>query len=215
MASFLDFLPPLLKGANVTVQITLLAAVLGFVTSFAVGLARLSRYSPVRFFSGLYVEVIRGTSLLVQLFWMVFVLPLFGLKLPLLTAGVLALGLNCGAYGSEIVRGSILAVPKGQTEAAIALNLSPWQRMRLVIIPQAFRLMLPPFGNLFIELVKGTALVSLIALHDLTFQAMSLRNSTLETTKIFALLLLVYFLIAYPATIGIRWVEHRLSVGRY
>jgi polar amino acid transport system permease protein len=131
-----------------------------------------------------------------------------------LIAGVLALGLNAGAYGSEVVRSAILAVDTGQTEAGIALNFTPWQRMLRIILPQAFVMMLPAFGNLQIELLKGTALVSLITLSDLTYQAMILNASTLKTTEIFSLLLIMYFLIAWPLTRGVRWLEQRLSVGR-
>ncbi|HHY90659.1 MAG TPA: amino acid ABC transporter permease, partial [Clostridiales bacterium] len=140
---------------------------------------------------------------------------ILGLRLPPMLAGILALGLNAGAYGSEIVRSSILAIPKGQEEAGIALNMNPRQRMWRIILPQAFVMMLPAFGNLQIELLKGTALVSLITLSDLTYQAMVLNASTLRTTEIFSLLLVMYFLIAWPLTQGIRLLEKKLSAGRY
>jgi polar amino acid transport system permease protein len=103
------------------------------------------------------------------MFWFYFALPHFGIVLPAFAVAVITMGLNYGAYASEIVRSSILAIPKGQTEAAIALNMTPRQRMWRVILPQAFRLMLPGFGNISIELLKGTALVSLITLNDLTY----------------------------------------------
>jgi polar amino acid transport system permease protein len=166
--------------------------------------------------SGVFVEVFRGTSLLVQLFWFYFVLPQFGLRLSAALAALLALGLNYGAYGSEIVRSSILAVPIGQIEAAIALNMTPGQRMRSVVLPQAFRIMLPSFGNLLIELLKGTSLVSLITISDMTFQATTLRTIMNQyTPEIFGALLILYFLVAYPLTLGVRWVERRISTGRF
>ena len=112
-----------------------------------------------------------------------------------MAAGVLAIGLNYGAYGSEIVRSSIFAVPKGQTEASIALNMTPWQRMRYIIIPQAMMRMIPPFGNLSIELLKGTSLVSFIALNDLTYEALTLRNYYLGDAFAF-LTLLLYFILS-------------------
>lgn len=210
-----EFLPSFWEGAQITIELTLLSAVLAFVLAFAAGFGRLSKHKSVRWLTASYVEVFRGTSLIVQLFWIYFALPIFGISLPKMLAGVLALGLNAGAYGSEIVRSTILSVPQGQTEAAIALNLTPWQRTRLVILPQAFIMMLPPFGNLIIELLKGTALVSLVTLSDLTFQATILNSSTMRTTEIFTTLLLIYFVISLPFTRGIRWLERRLTAGRY
>lgn len=157
----------------------------------------------------IYVEFFRGTSLIVQLFWFYYVLPL-----PNFWAGTLAIGLNYGAYMSEIVRGSILAVPKGQTEASIALNMSNWQRMRLVILPQALRMMLPEFGNYLIQMVKATSLVSLIGLTDITYQAMVYRASNIpQSIEVFVILLIVYFLIALPLIALTRWLERMSSKG--
>ncbi|WP_377534849.1 ectoine/hydroxyectoine ABC transporter permease subunit EhuC [Paenactinomyces guangxiensis] len=208
-------LPRLLEGLGVTVQLTIYSAVLAFVIALAVGFARLSKFKVVRFLSGIYVEFFRGTSLLVQLFWLYFVLPQLGISLPADLTGLLALGLNYGAYSSEIVRSSILSIPRGQTEAAIALNMTPGQRMRSVILPQAFRIMLPSFGNQLIELLKGTSLVSLITISDMTFAATTLRTDMNQyTPEIFGLLLILYFVIAYPLTLGVRWFERRLSTGR-
>lgn len=214
MQILLDLLPPLIRGAQLTVAITFVSAILGIILAFAAGLGRQSSHFALRGLSSVYVEVFRGTSLLVQLFWLFFVFPFFGLELAPMTAGILALGLNCGAYGSEIVRSCILAIPKGQTEAAIALNMTPVQRMLHIILPQAAVMMLPPFGNLLIELLKGTALVSLITLSDLTFQAVLLNTSTMRTTEIFSLLLIMYFAIALPITLGVRWLERKTSEGR-
>lgn len=116
------------------------------------------------------MEVFRGTSALVQLFWFYFVLPMFGMKLPALLVGIVVLGANAGAYGAEVVRGAILAVPAGQREAAVALNLTRARTIWRIILPQAVPAMLPPTGNLLIELLKNTALVSLITITDLTFR---------------------------------------------
>jgi polar amino acid transport system permease protein len=193
----------LLDGAAVTAKITGLAIIVALVMALIAGVARLSRRRAVRFVAGVYVEVFRGTSVLVQMFWFFFALPAF----------VFALGLNVGAYGAEIVRGAVQAVPRGQTEAAIALNMRPSLRMRRVILPQALVAMLPPFGNLMIELLKGTALVSLITLSDLTFQAQVLRSSTGKTVEVFSLTLLLYFLMASIITIVVRLIERRVSFG--
>lgn len=211
---FTMFLPELLKGAKVTVQVLVLSAVFAFFLAFLFGLGRVSRLKVVRFLSGALVELFRGTSLLVQMFFFFFALPAFGIELSPFVAGVVALSLNYGAYASEIVRGAILAVPGGQTEAGIALNMTRWQRMRLVILPQAFRIMLPGFGNISIELLKGTSLVSLVTLADLAFQGRMLKdNYTGAQVEIFTLLLLIYFVIALPLIFGARWLEKRAGKG--
>ncbi|OYD09156.1 ectoine/hydroxyectoine ABC transporter permease subunit EhuC [Paludifilum halophilum] len=205
----------LLPGAAVTVQLTVLSAILAFFLSFLGGFGRLSKFRIIRFVSAFLVEFFRGTSLLVQLFWLYFALPLLGLELPTGLVGILALGINYGAYGSEVVRSAILSIPQGQTEAGIALNMTPGQRMRLIILPQAFRTMLPSFGNLLIELLKGTALVSLITIPDMTFEAKSMRTNAEEyTLQIFGILLILYFIIGYPLSLLTRWAERRFSVGR-
>lgn len=207
----IEFLPTLAGGLAVTLKLTLGAAALGVACALIGGLARLAPLAPVRWVAATYVEVFRGTSALVQLFWFYFVLPLFGLNLDAMTAGILVLGLNAGAYGAEVVRGAILAVPKGQREAAIALNLTPAQTLRRVILPQAFPAMLPPAGNLLIELLKNTALVSLITITDLTFSAQILRAETLKTTEIFSIVLLMYFGAALLITFAMRGLERYLA----
>lgn len=209
-----DLLPVLLRGLDVTVRLTLTSAALAFLIAIIAGLGRLSPLAPLRAVAGLYVEVFRGTSVLVQMFWFFFALPLFGITLTPFVAGVAALSLNIGAYGAEVVRGAIRSVPAGQTEAAIALNMTPSQRMLRVILPQALVLMLPPFGNLLIELLKATALVSLITIPDITFQGVSLQQTTGRTTEIFLWLLVLYFALAYPMTLAVRWVERRASAFR-
>ncbi len=206
-----DLLPALLRGLAITIQLTLAGAALALAVALVAGVARASKNIFIRTITGFYVEIFRGTSILVQLFWIFFVLPLppFNLSLTPLQAGILALGLNVGAYGAEVVRGAIGAIPKGQIEASTALNMSPGLMMRRVIIPQAMVRILPPFGNLLIELLKATSLVSLITLSDITFQALSLRQSVGRTTEVFLLILFIYFLLAYPLTLGVRWLERR------
>ncbi len=210
----LDLLPSLLTGLLVTLQITAGAAVVALASSFLAGLGRLSERKSVRGFSRLYVDVFRGTSALVQLFWAFFALPLLGIRLEAVTVGILVLGLNLGSYGSEIVRSAIRNVSRSQYDAARALNLSRGQTLWRIILPQAALRMIPPFGNLFIELLKGTALVSLISLADLTFQGQTLRTSTLRSGEIFALILVLYFLLAQVIARGMRFLESRLAAGR-
>ena len=210
----LDLLPSLLTGLLVTLQITAGAAVVALLASFLAGLGRLSGRKAVRAVSRLYVDVFRGTSALVQLFWAFFALPLLGIRLEAVTAGILVLGLNLGSYGSEIVRSAIRNVARSQYDAARALNLSRHQTLWRIILPQAALRMIPPFGNLFIELLKGTALVSLISLADLTFQGQTLRTATLRSGEIFALILVLYFLLAQVIARGMRFLESRMAAGR-
>jgi polar amino acid transport system permease protein len=209
----MELVDPLLDGAAVTAKITAYSIVLALIVAFVMGIARMSEQRVIRLLAGAYIEVFRGTSVLVQMFWIFFALPAFGLRLTPIAAAVLALGLNVGAYGAEIVRGAIKAVPPGQVEAAIALNMRPLLRLRRVVLPQALVAMLPPFGNLMIELLKGTALVSLITLSDLTFQAQVLRSSTGRTLAVFSLTLLFYFLMASVITAAVRLLERRVSRG--
>ena len=204
----------LLDGAFVTVQQTILASVVAVLIALAVGMMRLSSNALVHGTATVYIEIFRGTSLLVQLFWIFFVLPLFGITLEKFTAGFLAVGMNLGAYGAEVVRGAIQSVPRGQYEAALALNLSPAQRMRRIILPQALVIMLPPWGNLFIELLKATALVALISVTDLMFQAKQINGYTFLSAEAFGSALLIYFVMArFAITPGMRWLE-RYSARR-
>lgn len=213
MESILSFIPPLSRGLVITIELTGAGGALAAAAAFVAGLGRISSFAIPRWVSIAYIEVFRGTSALVQLFWFYYVLPLFGLKIDAMATGIIVLGLNSGAYGAEVVRGAIQAVPKGQREAATALNLSPRQTLWRVILPQAVPAMLPPAGNLLIELLKNTALVSLITIADLTFEAQILRTATLRTVQIFSLLLVVYFACALVITAGIRFLENKLAYG--
>jgi polar amino acid transport system permease protein len=214
MNAMVDYLPAMLSGLKVTVLLTLGAMAVAFVAAFVAGMARLSRRASVRGLALVYIELFRGTSALVQLFWVYFALPLVGIRFDAVTAGILVLGLNTGAYGAEVVRGALSAVPREQYQAAWALNLSPAQALWRVILPQAVIAMVPPAGNLAIELLKNTALVSLITLGDLTFQAQTLRAATLESGPVFALLLGIYFLLAQTMRFGFRRLENRLAHGQ-
>ncbi|RAP64827.1 ectoine/hydroxyectoine ABC transporter permease subunit EhuC [Achromobacter sp. HZ01] len=209
---FAELAPPLLEGLGVTLQVMAGAVVLAVPLALAAGICRLSSLAPVRWIASIYVEVFRGTSALVQLFWFYFVLPLFGVQLPAMLVGIVVLALNAGAYGAEVVRGAIRAVPPGQREAGIALNLTRAQIMRRIVVPQAVPAMLPPAGNLLIELLKNTALVSLVTITDLTFRGQLLRSETLRTTEIFTLMLLLYFAVALLITAGVRLLERRVRV---
>jgi len=214
MYVYAEIIPKIAPGLIVTIEILLAASFLALIVAFIAGLGRISKFTIIRKLIAIYVELFRGTSLLVQLFWIFFALPAFGLQLSPFFAGVVALGLNYGAYASEVVRSTILAIPHGQTEAAIALNMTRWQRMRLVILPQALRMMLPGFGNISIELLKGTSLVSLITLTDLTYKGLMIQNTNISYTfPVFIVLLILYFIIALPLIIAVRKLEKYASKG--
>lgn len=202
----------LLGGVLITLEQTVLAAALAIAIATVAGLMRLSPYLTVRAVATVYIEIFRGTSLLVQLFWIFFVLPLFGITLDKFSAGFIAVGMNLGAYGAEVVRGAIQAVPQGQYEAALALNMSPATRMRRIIMPQALVIMLPPWGNLLIELLKGTALVSLISVTDLMFAAKQINSSTFLSIESFGTALILYYVMArLMITPGMRRLERVLA----
>lgn len=210
---FVDSAAVFIEAAYTTLELLIVSALVTLAVSLAAGIGRLSEFLPVRWLSIAYIEIFRGTSALVQLFWLFYVLPLFGPKIDPFTAGVLGVSLNVGAYGAIMVEASIRAVPKSQYEAAIALNLSPFNRMRRIILPQAIRIMIPPFGNLAIQLFKLTALVSFIGISDLTYTAYQLNQTTYRTVEVFTIILFIYFAIGLSITIGMRWLEHRYSRG--
>ncbi len=216
MKDYLQFLteyaPRLIDGTIVTAQQTLSAAILAIVIALIMALMKMSPVRALRWFAIGYIELFRGTSLLVQLFWIFFVLPFFGVTLEPFTAGFIAVGMNLGAYGAELVRGGIQSVPRGQYEACIALNLPPASRFRRVIFPQALLKMLPPWGNLLIELLKATALVSLISVTDLMFQSKQINGITFLSAQAFGTALVVYYLMArLLITPSMRYLEHRMS----
>jgi polar amino acid transport system permease protein len=209
LSDVLDRYPLLLHGTWLTVQLTVFGSVLALVLAFVFGLAGTSRRAPVRVLNRVYVEFFRGTATLVLMYWLFYALPLAGLRLEPVAAAVLALGLNVGAYGAEVVRGSVRAVPRAQFEATVALNMSTYQRLRRVLLPQAVALMLPPFGNLLIELMKATAIVSLITIGDLTFQAKQIQASSGQTAASFLVILVIYFVLAQILQVFVRYLERR------
>lgn len=217
--NWLSYVPPLLEGAWVTAQLTFYSTLLGGFFAFAFGLGRISHNWLLKSFSVAMIEVFRGTSLLVQLFWLYFALPLVGQMLGMdwrlqpMVAGTLALSLNIGAYGAEVVRGAVQSVPLSQHEAAKALDFTPRQTLWRVTLPQSIPEMLPSFGNLAIQNLKDTALVSLISLGDMTFRAEQIRNFTQDSTTVYTLLLFMYFGMALVLS-GLMVVLER-SVGRW
>ncbi|MGX5832493.1 ectoine/hydroxyectoine ABC transporter permease subunit EhuC [Mesorhizobium sp. 43Arga] len=209
----LGYLQLILLGAVVTIEITVAGALVALPAALFAGLGRLSRVAAVRWVSTAYIEFFRGTSVIVQLFWVYFALPLFGIRLSPFQAGSLALGLNVGAYAAEVVRAAVRAVPADQHEAALALNLSRGQTLRHIILPQAFVIMLPALGNAGIELLKATSVVSLISLADMTFNAQVVRMQTGQTAGPYLSILVLYFILASAIAWATRRLEQRVNFG--
>lgn len=206
-----EYFPRFLQGTLTTAALFLLAAILAVAIAVVMALMKLSKSWPLRMAANGYIELFRGTSLLVQMFWIFFVLPLFGLTLDKFFAGFLAVAMNLGAYGAELTRAGIQAVPKGQWEAAYALSMSPSARMRRIIFPQALLIMLPSWGNLLIELLKGSALVSLISVTDLMFQAKQINSTTFLSAQAFGSALVIYYVFArFIVTPAVRRLERSL-----
>ena len=210
--NFFDFSitygPKFSSAAITTAQVFVYSALLAVIISIIFGIMRLSKNLIIQVLATIYIEFYRGTSLIIQMFWIYYVLPLFGLPLPALLAGVLALGMNFGAYGAEVLRAGILAVPKGQWEGALALNFSKAKRMQRIIIPQIYPIILPPAANLAVELLKGTALVSLITIVDLMFVAKQINMMTWLSAQSFGLALLIYYIMARFVLVPfLRWLE--------
>ncbi|WP_433324780.1 ectoine/hydroxyectoine ABC transporter permease subunit EhuC [Spirillospora sp. CA-294931] len=218
MDTLSDIAPALRDGAWVTVQLTLGGTVIALVLAFATGLAATSPRRWVRAVVRAYMEFVRGTSVIVQLIFVFLVLPkMFGYKFDsALTAGIVVIGLSMGAYGSEIVRGALQAVPVPQREAAVALNFTPYQRLRYVLFPQALVGMLPPMNNMLIELLKSTALVTAISLGDLIYQADDVMNSGADKLTTMLAVMTIYLVFALLITLLMRLLERRAArvVGR-
>ncbi|HET7387055.1 MAG TPA: ectoine/hydroxyectoine ABC transporter permease subunit EhuC [Nocardioidaceae bacterium] len=202
------------RGLQVTILVTVLGTVLALVTAFVAGLGRLSDHGPVRWIALAFIEVFRGTSLVAQLFFFFYALPAFGVRLAPMFAGVLAIGLNEGSYAAEIVRSAIGSRGVGQNEACVSLHMGKALRMRRVLIPQSIPAMLPPFGNVTVDLLKNSSLVSLVTVGDMTFQAQIVRNQFGNTTVVFAILLVIYFILSQLIALLSRWLERRFALDR-
>jgi polar amino acid transport system permease protein len=210
-----DAAPLFFRGVAITIQYTVMGALSAVVIAFAFGLMSLSQRRLVRGIARTIVEFFRGTSLVVQILWIYFSLPFLGIALTQTAAATVALALNFGAYGSEVVRGAIAAVPRAQWEATVALSMGRTQRMRRVILPQAIPEMVPPFGNLLVQLLKGSSLLFLIGITELTFEVQELRKDIGSLTA-FSIALVVYFVLAQLFLVLMRVWEARSSarVGR-
>lgn len=212
--SVTSFLPVLLRGAAVTLEVTATSGCVALFLAIVIGAARLSPLPVVRWAARAYIEILRGTSALIQLYYLFFILPFLGIDITPMAAATLGLGLTFSAYGSEIVRAGISGVDQGQWDAARALGMTNSLAFRRIIAPQAFVPMLAPFGNLLVELLKSTSLVSLITLTDLTFAGSQVITSTGKPLQTWAAVLLLYFLMCFPLAQAVRSFEKRVTVFR-
>lgn len=215
VAELVEAAPLFLRGVGTTLVYTVVGALAALVISVTFGLLAMSPSIVVRGLVRVVVEFFRGTSLVVQLLWIVFVLPQLGFRLELLAAATVALALNFGAYGSEVVRGAVVSVPKAQWEATVALSMSRVHRMRRVILPQAIPEMIPPFGNLLVQILKSSSLLFIVGITELTFEVNQLRFD-IGSLPAFSIALLVYFLLAQLLIAFMRrWEAHAArKVGR-
>lgn len=205
------------RGLWVTIYATILGTILAVIVALALGLLSLQHHAVPRTAARIIVEFFRGTSLVVQLFWIVYAMPLLlGYKLDNQVAAILAFGLNFGAYGAEVVRGAIKAVPKPQREACTALNLTALHRFRRVILPQALPLMIPPAGNLVVQLIKSTPLMFLVGVVDVFTVGDMIRQGETGSVMLVMLGLLVVFFLLSMAVVAItqlveNWAKRRLG----
>ena len=205
---------PLLAGLVVTVELTLVVSVISLGFALLVALAGMSRFTWLRWVVKAYVEVIRGTPLLLQLVYMYYVLPEVGIRLPSFVAGCLALTLNYGAYISEVYRGGIQAITAGQHDAAAALGMTRGLAMRRIILPQAVRIILPTLGNYFIGLFKDTALCSAVSIQEVLFTAQIIAANNYQYFTLYTVTAAMYFAVSFPAARLVGYLE-RVTRGGY
>jgi len=194
--TLLGYAPAFLNGLWLTASLSALAFAFAFVLGVAGALARRSRIAPLRWAGATYVEVIRNTPVLLQLFMIYFALPEFGIRLGAFEAGAAALAINAGAYLTEIIRAGLQAVPRGQLEAARSLGLGGGDTLRSVVFPQALRYVYPPVVSQFIQVILGSSLVSQIGLKEITNAAQTINSQTLLTMHVFAIALVLYLFLS-------------------
>jgi polar amino acid transport system permease protein len=211
----LNYVPLLVSGIVVTLAFTFGTIALGLLIGLTIGMARLSPFLLVNAPLMLLVELFRCTPPLVQLVWFYYALPvLLGVEIPGTLAATIVLACYVGAFYSEIFRGGIVSVEKGQWEAARALGLRFWPLMSRVILPQAVRRMIPPFMNQSVIQLKTTSLVSTIAVPDLLYNGSLITAETYRPLEVYTVVALVYFALLFPATRGVQWYERRLRQGQ-
>jgi glutamine transport system permease protein len=210
-----DALPALWLGTIMTLKITCISLILAFFIGLFMGIFRITNNIVLRAISAIYVDIIRGTPLLIQILFIYFGLPaVLHIKIDAFTAGVVAIAINAGAYLVEIFRAGIESIDPGQMEAGRSLGLTYGQAMRLIILPQAVRRMIPAFVNQFIISLKDTSLLSVIGIAELTMQGQSIYAVNFRAFEILSAVAVFYFILIYILTIASRWLERRLALTR-
>ena len=205
--------PLLLVGAGVTIQITVLSTAIGFVIGLIVGVARISHLRPLRLLAEVYVEFFRGTPLLVQIFLFYFALPVItGQRIDPFIAAISACGINSGAYVAEIFRAGIQSIDEGQMEAGRSLGMTWLQTMRYIIVPQAFKRVIPPLGNEFIAMLKDSSLVSVIGFEELTRRGQLIIAKTYGSFEIWMSVAVIYLVMTLTISRFVAYLERRCRV---
>jgi polar amino acid transport system permease protein len=206
----LEILPILAKAAIVTIEATLISFVIALILGLVLAVLRMSG-PVVGWFASAFVELVRSTPLLIQIFFIFFVLPRFGITLDAFTAGIIALSIHYGCYCSEVYRAGLEAVPRGQWEACTALNLNSWNTFKNIILPQAIPPIVPALGNYLVALFKDTPLLSAIAVAELVQTAKTMGNETFRYNEPITIVGLVFLVLSLVSAAGIRWLEQRLN----
>jgi polar amino acid transport system permease protein len=206
----LEILPVLAHAAIITIEATLISFVIALVLGLLLAVLRMSG-PVVGWFASAFVELVRSTPLLIQIFFIYFVLPRFGVTLDAFTAGIIALSLHYGCYCSEVYRAGLEAVPRGQWEACTALNLSSWNTFKNIILPQAIPPIVPALGNYLVALFKDTPLLSAIAVAELVQTAKNMGSETFRYNEPMTMVGLAFLVLSLVSAAGIRWLEQRLN----
>ena len=202
----------LMSGLQMTLVISAITLVLAMVAGLAIALLDMSRFPPARWLGVSFGEIIRNTPILVQLLWVYYVLPIvFGVRIESLLALVIGLSLYQGAFISEVYRSGIQSVPRGHSEAAQVLGLTPLQNFRRIVLPQAIRMTLPPLASNFVQLIKFSSLGAVISVSEITRRGMELSATNFRPLETFTFIAVVYFVICWPLAMGIRFWERRLA----
>jgi len=203
-----------LNGTLVTIGLTAAVVVLGLLLGLVGGLAQLSRFAVLRWISWAYIELFRCTPLLVQLLWFYYALPMLtGIQIDAVTASVLTLSLYGGSFYAEVIRGGVVSIEAGQTEAGLALGMTPAKVMRRIVLPQAVKRMIPPLMNQSIIQFKNTSLVSVVAVPDLLYQGQVAATDTFRPLEVYTIVALIYFVVLVPLTAIAKRGEKQLQTG--
>ena len=208
----INSLPLLITGAGITIQITAISVGLGLVIGMFVGIARISNVKLLRWLAAIYIDFLRGTPLLVQIFLIYFALPvILGQRIDPFIAAITACGINSGAYIAEIFRAGIQAIDEGQMEAGRSLGMTWVQTMRYIIVPQAFKNIVPPLGNEFIALLKDSSLVSVIGFEELTRRGQLIIARTYGSLEIWITVAIIYLIMTLTISRLVAYLEKRLD----